>query len=156
MHGDEVPKTYVRRLRRARRLWSPDRRIVLSGFAARAGEQSEAHAGYAFLRDLGLPGSAQVDLDIQARDTEENLREAARRTAAGETLVIISNRWHLARCILIARRLGVAAKPCAAERRWQGGVFAWLALGREALALLAHGGRDALHASPNSLLEPPR
>lgn len=155
LQGDEVPPAYARRLRRACRLWRSDRRLLLSGVAAGPNQQSEALAGYAFLRDLGLPAGAPVELDVHARDTEENLIEGQRRLRGGESLVIISNRWHLARCAVLARQLGLPTRLCAAERRWMGDLFGLLALCREAFALLCFCGRDALRATPGQLLDHP-
>ena len=156
LRGDEVPAAYAARLRRACRLWRSDRRLLLSGIAAAPEAQSEALAGYAFLRDLGLPASAPVELDVLARDTAENLSEARRRLREGESLVIISNRWHLARCALLARQLGLPAKLCAAERRWQGHPYALLALCREAFALLCFCGSEAARITPRQLLDDQR
>ncbi len=156
LHGDEIPLAYARRLRRARRLWGPSRRLLLSGLAAYPHAQSEALAGYGYLRDLGLPGDAVVELDVVAGDTEENLRQAQLRAGAAESLVIISNRWHLARCALLARQLGIPAKLCAAERRWRSDAFVLLALAREAFALLCLCGRAASTTTSRQLLEDQR
>jgi uncharacterized SAM-binding protein YcdF (DUF218 family) len=153
LQDDEVPAAYARRLRRACRLWRRDRRLLLSGVAAGPDQQSEALAGYAFLCDLGLPAHATVDLDVLARDTAENLAQAQRRVRQGERLVLISNRWHLARCAVLARQLGLPVKLCAAERRWQSDAYAWLALCREAFALLCFCGLAGARSAPRELLE---
>lgn len=152
---DEVPPPYARRLRRALRLWSPHHRLLLSGVAAGPESQSEALAGYGYLRDLGLPASAMVELDAMARNTAENLRQARDRLTHAQALVIVSNRWHLARCALLARQLGVPAKLCAAERRWRNDLFGLAALCREAFALLCFLGRDATRHDPRQLLDAP-
>lgn len=153
LRADDLPPAYQRRLRRACRLWRSDRRLLISGAAAAAEEQSEALAGYAFLRDLGLPVAAAVELDQTARDTRDNLVEARRRLRTDETLVVISNRWHLARCALLARQIGIEAKLCAAERYWQNDSASRLALCREAFALLCFCGLDAVRTPARSLLE---
>jgi uncharacterized SAM-binding protein YcdF (DUF218 family) len=153
LQDDEVPPAYARRLRRACRLWRRDRRLLLSGVAAGPEQQSEALAGYAFLRDLGLPAHAAVDLDVLARDTAENLAEAQGRVRQGERLVLISNRWHLARCAVLARQLGLPVKLCAAERRWQSDLHAWLAVCREAFAMLCLCGVAGARTPPRELLD---
>lgn len=153
LHGDEVPYPYALRLRRAVRLWRPGRRLVLSGAAAGPGQPSEALAGYVGLRDLGLPAAAPVDLDEAARDTLGNLAAARERSRRGETAVVISNRWHLARCALLARQIGLDVKLCAAERRWRANAFAGLALCREAFAILCCCGAEAARIPPHRLLE---
>lgn len=156
LHEDEVARPYARRLRRAVRLWRPAHRVLLSGRATFRGGQSEALAGYGFLRDLGLPASADVELDVVAADTADNLCQARSRALPGDSLVIISNRWHLARCALLARQFDMPAKLCAAERHWHTDLFVLMALSREAFALLCFCGREAAAITPRQLLEPQR
>lgn len=154
---DAIPPPYASRLQRALRLWRPEGLLLLSGTAATLGDQSEALAGYAFLRDAGLPATARVVLDPHARDTDENLRMAAHwlRSATAGEVVVISNRWHLARIAWLLRRHGLAWKVCAAERRWRPDGFARLALLREGLALLAYAGGEVARLQSRRLLELP-
>ena len=72
----------------------------------------------------------------------------------GQRVAIVSNRYHLARCGVLARRLGLDWSLCAAESAWRGGLCCQLAVAREALVLLALcGWRAAFSLRP---LEPDR
>lgn len=153
LRDDEVTPAYARRLRRALELCRGGQRLLLSGYARRRDQPSEALAGFAYLCDLGLPADVAVQLDVCARDTEENLAEAARLLPPGRSAVIISNRWHLARCAWLARRAGLAWPVCAAERRWRPDLFAWAALLRDGLSLLSYCGPQVLRIDPRKLLE---
>ena len=84
-------------------------------------------------------------LDEAARDTVQNLRNAAAAIGPGRRAAIVSNRYHLARCGWIARGLGLDWQLCAAESRWHGGAYDQAAVAREALVLLGLAGwRSAL------------
>jgi uncharacterized SAM-binding protein YcdF (DUF218 family) len=158
----EVRPPHAARLDRAFRLWQrdPQRWLLLSGAAPHAEAPSEAVGGLAHLCDLGLPSGASVLLDPAARDTEENLLNAlgllVGHGRASARVTIISNRWHLARCAWLAAHHGLDWRITAAERRWRPGPFAYLALVREALALLALAGADARRIEPLRLLRPSR
>jgi uncharacterized SAM-binding protein YcdF (DUF218 family) len=162
----EVDPAYARRLQRAFELWTadPGRALLISGSATGRGP-SEAHAGLAYLCDLGLPPQASVLLETDARDTEENLLRAADllrraasdgRLAATEPVTIVSNRWHLARCAWLAERHQLPWRICAAESRPAHGLWPALALLREAASLLSLAGYDALRIDPRRLLRPCR
>jgi uncharacterized SAM-binding protein YcdF (DUF218 family) len=139
-------------------LWrrDPRRMLLLSGGCASQVGPTEAVGGLAHLADLGLPCSARVLLEPAALDTEQNLLLSAQRLReAGidvDGIVLVSNRWHLARCAWLAEHHGLPLRVCAAETRWQPGLFAWLALLREAGSLLACAGYDALRLDARRLL----
>jgi uncharacterized SAM-binding protein YcdF (DUF218 family) len=155
LSGASVGAQYARRLERALALWQagPGRGLLLSGQAEDPDSPSEAIAGLVWLLDLGLPPQAEVSLDETARDTVENLRHAVTRLGAEAAVVIVSNRYHLARCYWIARQLGLSWRVCAAESHWRGGLYEQAAVAREALSLLGLGGwraalRDPLSPAP--------
>ncbi len=159
--GGEVPPPFAARLSRALQLWRRDRAriLLLSGAAAHPDGPSEAAGGLALLCDLGLPPDARVVLDSLARDTDENLRNAAgllERSPGSDNppadVVIVSNRWHLARCAWHAEQLGLPWRICAAERRWQPHPFALVALLREAASLLSFAGPAAARIDPHRLM----
>lgn len=153
LRDDDIPAAYAVRLAAALRLWRPQRGLLLSGTAASRESQSEALAGFAHLCDLGLPPSAPVLLDSSARDTEENLRGASALLGRQSTVLVVSNRWHLCRCAMLIRRLNLPWKVCAAELRWRPDWFAWLALAREGLILLALDGAAAARLDTRTLLD---
>jgi uncharacterized SAM-binding protein YcdF (DUF218 family) len=145
--GGDVGSEYALRLCRAMALWRewPQRLLLLSGRAEDRHSPSEALAGMIWLLDLGLPPGVRVVLDETARDTVENLRNARAALGPDQRAVIVSNRYHLARCGWIARRLGLDWPLCAAESRWHGGAYDQAAVAREALVLLGLAGwRSAL------------
>ena len=158
MDGGEIGGEYGRRLQRVVRLSrdTPDRRLLLTGRSREAAARGESAAGWRWMREFGLSPHARVSLDETDGDTEADLRCAAARVAAGERVAIVTNRYHLARCGVLARRLGLEWSLCAAESAWRGGLCCQLALAREALALLALGGWRGAFLDPSSLLEPDR
>jgi len=110
---------YVARLQRALELLvrQPSQRLMLLGGASGA-QVSEAAAGLEWLRAHGLPEAVDVTLEQASTDSLENLRHA--RSLLGTPLprvILISSRYHLARCLALARALGFPARACAAEPR---------------------------------------
>ena len=59
----------------------------------------------------------RVRLEHDSRDTLQNLRNARQLLSADESTpaVLLSSRYHLARCALFARSLGISHQLCAAE-----------------------------------------
>ena len=105
----------------------PDRPLMLLGGAA-PGEPSEAAVGAARLRELGLPEGIGLRLEDQSRDTLQNLRHArALLGVARPRVLLLSSRYHLARCAQLARQLGFDYALCAAEPRAR---LSWVLLRR--------------------------
>lgn len=154
LQHDQVSPVLALRLQRCLRLWRPGQHWVLSGFAVDPDSRSEALAGYVYLRDHGLPAGAQLRLEQKARDTCENLQHLPPDWRAAPALGLVSSRWHLARCIWLGQSLGIALKPCAAERRWRPGLSTWWQVGREALALLSWAGPNVHRLQLSDLLRP--
>ena len=103
---------------------------LLLGGASSTGV-SEAAAGLQWLRMRGLPAAVDVTLEQASTDSLENLRHA--RALLGVPLprvTLISSRYHLARCLVLARALGFPAQACAAEPRlhWSAAVMRRMAL----------------------------
>jgi len=110
---------YVARLQRALEILvrQPAQKLMLLGGASGA-QVSEAAAGLQWLRAHGLPATIEITLEQASTDSLENLRHA--RSLLGTTLprvILVSSRYHLARCLALARTLGFAAQVCAAEPR---------------------------------------
>lgn len=111
----EARLQHAQRLAHAR----PERPLMLLGGAA-PGEPSEAAVGAARLRELGLPDGIALWLEDQSRDTLQNLRHARALLGAERSRVLLlSSRYHLARCARLAGQLGFDFVLCAAEPRWR-------------------------------------
>lgn len=116
-----VGEDYALRLERARRLWQrrrAPRLLLLGGRADISDGISEAAAGRAYLLQRGMP-AAPIRLEDRSRNTLENLRQARTLLANSERTIVISNRYHLARCHALASALGIDHALCAAEARWR-------------------------------------
>ncbi len=82
---------------------------------------TEADVAARALRAAGVPDGVTLVLEDASRDTLENLRNA-RRLLAGRPpapAILVSSRYHLARCALFARTLGMPHSLCAAEPHWR-------------------------------------
>jgi uncharacterized SAM-binding protein YcdF (DUF218 family) len=95
-------------------------RVLLLGGRS-GGGRSEAQAGHAWLQRQGLPDGARVELEQESIDSLENLRHARGLLQGGDRaevmppVALLTSRYHLARCLLLARRLGFDGHPVAAE-----------------------------------------
>ncbi|AGG90816.1 MULTISPECIES: YdcF family protein [Rhodanobacter] len=154
----DVPEhDYRQRLRRALALAEQQQTghlLLLGGCSG--GQCSEAAAGHAWLRLHRLPGEVQVQLEQESVDSLENLRHARRLllAEAGDAglppVALVTSRYHLARCLLLARRLGFDGNPVAAEptlpwqRRYLGlllleaSYLMWIDLGLRWAGLIGH------------------
>lgn len=108
-----------RRLARARALLVaetlPQALYLLGGHTGHA--HSEARFMLDHLRKSGLPATLDVMLEDQSIDTLENLRHARDllRSRGHTRAILLSNRYHLARCALLAHNLGLDHEVVAAE-----------------------------------------
>ncbi|MDZ4813697.1 MAG: YdcF family protein [Pseudomonadota bacterium] len=136
------------RVRRAHALVESGAVHTLVLLGGRVGnERSEAEVTGDLLRNLGLPPNLPIFLEEISGDTLENLRHArgllaaqCREPGAG-SVVLLSNRYHLARCSLLAANVGLEHAVCAAEDSWRPGVRHWFLLAKEAsLSLWLHSG----------------
>lgn len=117
--GGRPEHDYVARLQRALEILvrQPSQKLMLLGGASGA-QVSEAAAGLQWLRAHGLPAAVEATLEQASTDSLENLRHA--RSLLGTPLprvILVSSRYHLARCLALARSLGFPARVCAAEPR---------------------------------------
>lgn len=132
-----VREDYALRLDRAHTLLQRKhaRQLLLLGGRGEASAGiSEAAAGRAYLLDKGV-SAQQLRLEDRSRNTLENLRYARTLLGGRERVVLISNRYHLARCGSLATALGIDHVVCAAEREWQWRPAALWALLKESLHL---------------------
>lgn len=121
--GGRPDADYDARIARLHALVQTDasRRVLLLGGAADGGT-TEAAAALARLTELGLPAGVVPVCEDASTDTLENLRNARALLgdAAREPVALVTSRYHLARCLLLARSLGFDAEPVAADAR-----FSW-------------------------------
>lgn len=91
--------------------------ILLGGNTAQGGTPSEARAGLLFLEQIGHVDPVRIRLEEDSTNTLENLRNARAllRDEQIDTCLLLSNRYHLARCATIASSLGMAHETVPAE-----------------------------------------
>jgi len=131
----QIDNEYRQRLAKAAELFRQQpRTLILLGGHTTSGEPSEAEMGLRELRRLGLPDSAPVRLEKQSRHTLENLRNA--RKLRQHHPVLVSNRYHLARCDLIANSLDMSHSLCAAESELSSDIVTRLKLLKESFFIL--------------------
>ncbi len=111
------------RLERMASLWRqrvPQRLVLLGG--GPPGVPSEAEVARDHLLRIGLTDDGGWVLESASRDTLQNLRNARQLLQADAgwngRVTLLSSRYHLARCALFARQLGLDAELCAAETRF--------------------------------------
>lgn len=133
-----ITQDYVSRLERAKILYTqnPQGKIIVLGGVTQNGSISEARAGKDFLVAAGIPETIILTED-RSRNTLENLRQA--RAMLSERLdhryVLITNRFHMARCHALSSGLGMPHYLCAAENRFSLNLRVVLQLLREAYYL---------------------
>jgi uncharacterized SAM-binding protein YcdF (DUF218 family) len=130
--SETIDADYAARIERVRQLVAArPYAVLLLGGRTGAG-LSEAAAALARLREQGLPDDANVRCEDASTDTLENLRNARDLlgAAAAARVALVSNRYHLPRCLLLAQCLGFDAETVAAEPRlrWSAGLLARIAL----------------------------
>lgn len=118
-----IDADFEARLARAAALWRqrPPRHLVLLG-GGPPGAVSEAELARAALFARGLAADVPLQLESRSRDTLQNLRNARELLRADVSLgpvTLLSSRYHLARCALLARQLGFEPELCAAEPHWR-------------------------------------
>lgn len=126
LEQDEPEDDYRHRLRRALALAREalvERLLLLGGVSGSS--ISEAAAGHRWLLREGLPAKLTVQLEHESTDSLENLRQARGLLRSDDAsaplppVALVTSRYHLARCRLLACRLGFACVPIAAEPRLQ-------------------------------------
>jgi vancomycin permeability regulator SanA len=118
LDGDHASPEFEVRMSRALRIFR-NRTIILLGGRPGMSALSEAAVGRDWLVRRGIPKQAIV-VEEGSNHTLENLREARvllEATRAGEA-VLISSRYHLARCGVLARALGIRHRLCGAEDKF--------------------------------------
>lgn len=95
----------------------PSMRLLLLGGGP---PPSEAEVARRALIQGQLPDSVSLELEDESRDTLQNLRHARQLLEQQHSaVVLLSNRYHLARCALFADGLNMPRQLCAAESTWR-------------------------------------
>lgn len=154
LEHDAPGPDYQQRLQRAlalARQQQTDHLLLLGGGGD--GQLSEAAAGAAWLNQHGLTADVRVELERDSTDSLENLRHARRLLQDDGRLppvALVTSRYHLARCLLLARRLGFDSVAIAAEptlprhARYLGrllleaGYLMWIDIGMRWAGLIGH------------------
>lgn len=115
-------REFLWRLRHALRLLRarPDLTVLLAG--GRSGPEgmpSEAETARRWLLRRMPDAVSRLLVEERSLDTVDNLREARHLLPNGR-IALLSNRYHLARCVALARSLDLDAHACAAEPRLRG------------------------------------
>jgi glycosyltransferase involved in cell wall biosynthesis len=116
LNQGKLSPDYVLRLNTAQAMFTPDSRILILGGKTSPFAQSEAQAGQAYLIAQGVPAD-NILIEDQSRHTLENLQQAKRLLAENEQVILITNRYHLARSHAFAKGFSIAHSLCAAEPR---------------------------------------
>lgn len=124
--GGQLESDFISRLDRARdnALEGLAPKVLLLGGRSDGGSLSEAEAGRRWLHGNGWPTAVPLMLEQESVDSLENLRHARdilRREGGVPAVALVTSRYHLARCLYLARRLAFEATPVAAEPAFPGG-----------------------------------
>ena len=108
-NGSPSP-AFTRRLQAALRLYRSGRvtRIVVSGGAKPGDHYTEGGAGCHYLLKQGVPKSS-LACETKSRSTWENLL-FSKPLLGGEPVWLVTDAPHLPRALLLAQRLGIAAR----------------------------------------------
>nr|WP_246261820.1 YdcF family protein [Thiomicrorhabdus cannonii] len=123
LHNDLPDADFQRRLQGVLRLAEHQPlppAIVLLGGKTGSNRLSEAQAAADYLLTCRPALQPALLLEEASRNTLENLKQARDYLPERNLPVaLISNRYHLHRCMIMAGRLGLNAVPVAAEAQWQ-------------------------------------
>lgn len=102
----------------------PRARILILGGVVAGQVESEAQAGRAYLVARGI-ATERIIGEAASRHTLENFQQALPLLAAQgrPALVLVTNRYHLARATTMARNLGLRVEPCPAEAQVRPGLL---------------------------------
>jgi uncharacterized SAM-binding protein YcdF (DUF218 family) len=122
----QLETDFIARLDRARENASEGlaQQVLLLGGRSDGGPVSEAEAGERWLRAAGWPAGVPLRVEEESVDSLENLRHARdmlRGDGGLPAVALVTSRYHLARCLYLARRLAFEAMPVAAEPAFPGG-----------------------------------
>ena len=118
LDNDRISADYQSRLERVITLCNDNNNchVLIVGGNTGSSRMTEASRGFEYLVERGVSPD-RLSVDKQSRHTLENLRNVRYLMASNgiDDFTIISNRYHLARVLVIARGLGMNPCLCAAE-----------------------------------------
>lgn len=116
LEGGRPSRDFVARLTRALALvgQAPAARLLVLGGATRPGAPAEAEVGRDWLVAHGADPT-RIGIETRSRHTLENLRNHRDAAPARGVEALVTSRLHLHRALLMARGLGLAPQPVAAE-----------------------------------------
>lgn len=117
--NDKPDNEYLLRLERARILLEKDNssEVILLGGQTGTATISEAYAGKEYLLENNIEAS-RIHLEEKSRNTLENFSNAMDLLKnKNKQIIVISNRYHLARARQLALGLGLKVDVCAAEKK---------------------------------------
>ncbi len=116
LKGNCATDDFIARLDRGVQLYQEagNKKVLLLGGITKDNTVSEAECGRAYLLSQGV-SDEDIYVEGQSRNTLENLHFARPVMKSWGSVVFISNRYHLARCSLLAQGLGLEHQLCAAE-----------------------------------------
>ncbi len=117
--GGKPSPTFAARLDKAAELWRAGRApvILVTGGRAPGARYAEGEVGCRYLEARGLPRDALL-CETESRSTWENLL-AAREVFGREPILLVTDRPHLPRALLYAKRLGLRAQGVAVEGKFR-------------------------------------
>jgi uncharacterized SAM-binding protein YcdF (DUF218 family) len=124
LQQNSISQDYLSRLRRTLSLLkeNPDRQIIILGGHTHISPTSESQAGKDWLISQGVPAD-QIKIEQTSRHTLDNFRHAYKTLKHQmDGIVLITNRYHLARSHTIAEGFSIQHDLCAAEDK-----FVWSA-----------------------------
>jgi len=110
---------YEHRLKRAREILNSnaDSQVIILGGKTGDATISEAHAGKIFLEKYKIDAS-RIHLEQDSRNTLENIQNAiSLLETKNKKIVVVTNRYHLARAKQLANGHGLNVDLCAAEEK---------------------------------------
>lgn len=123
LQQDKIDATYRQRLDRVienTATFSPQL-VILQGGVTKRNTISEAKAGKAYLQSQIFNLNFQLILESSSRNTLENLKQTRNYLQTHQralNVCLISNRYHLHRCAVIAKNLGFNVEFLPAEKHW--------------------------------------
>lgn len=108
--GTKVSKALRARLDRAAEYAKeyPDIKIIVSGGQGKGEDISEAEAMFRYLTEQKKIDAHRIEQEAQSKNTEQNIQyswKLVKQKKAG--ILIVSNRFHVYRAILIAKKKGI-------------------------------------------------